>query len=158
MRKDPTLYAGLAVCMLANLAHAQGLPSFGDCPATVEAKHAPSHLAFTDARARQYRTAIREAAKGPVDFAGHYILANWGCGAGCVMAAAIDAKTGRVVSLPFTVSDWPQDVTDPLTFHADSCLLVVRGSRNESAEHGTYYYTFDGQAFKLQASEPAPAH
>ncbi|MCG5075352.1 hypothetical protein [Paraburkholderia tagetis] len=110
-------------------------------------------MTFADARMRQYRTAIRDAAKGPINFAGRYVLASWGCGAGCVMAAAIDTQSGRVTSLPFSVSDWPLDVTEPLSYRANSCLLIVHGSRNESPEHGTYYYAFDGKVFTLRASE-----
>ncbi|MFP3551748.1 hypothetical protein SB861_13645 [Paraburkholderia sp. SIMBA_049] len=68
------------------------------------------------------------------------------------MAAAVDTKTGRVTSLPFTVSDWPLDVMEPLTYRADSCMLVVQGSRHESEERGTYYYTFDGKAFRQRAN------
>ena len=140
------------LCAASGMAHAQRLPTFKDCPATVQAGHAPQRL-VPDARSRAYGSAIAEAAAGnPVNFAGHYVLAEWGCGAGCVMAAIVDTKTGRVTSLPFTVSDWPLDVTEPLTYHADSCMLVVQGSRNESKEHGTYYYTFDGKTFRHRAT------
>lgn len=110
-------------------------------------------LKFDDAQGRRYRTVIRQAAARPIDFAGHYIMATWGCGSGCVMAAAIDTLSGRVTSLPFTVSDWPLDVTEPLSYRPDSCLLIVQGSRNESTEHGTYYYVFNGTAFTLRASQ-----
>ena len=65
------------------------------------------------------------------------------------MAAVIDKTSGRVTSLPFTVSDWPRDVTEPLQYRANSCLLIVQGSRNESREHGRYYYSFDGALFRL---------
>jgi hypothetical protein len=150
--------AALVIGVSANFANAQDLPTFEDCPATIQARHATPRLTFTDARSRQYKTVIQDAAKGPVNFAGRYILATWGCGAGCVMAAAIDAKSGRVTALPFTVSDWPLDVSEPLSFHANSCLLVVRGSRNESSEHGTYYYMFDGTAFRLRASKRGSNH
>ncbi|RAR58426.1 hypothetical protein C7401_113161 [Paraburkholderia unamae] len=158
MRTRPAVLAALALSAAASLAHAQAVPTFEDCPATVETKHATPRIAFADASARRFQTVIRDAAKGPVNFAGHYILTTWGCGSGCVMAAVIDVKTGRTTSLPFTVSDWPLNVTEPLDFHANSCLLVVRGSRNESAEHGTYYYTFDGKAFRLRASTIEPSH
>ncbi|WP_322011202.1 hypothetical protein [Paraburkholderia sp. J12] len=150
----------IALCVLSavsGVAHAQRAPALEDCPATVQAKHALPRLRF-DAPSHAYRSAIKEAARGPINFAGHYILAEWGCGAGCIMAAAVDTATGRVTSLPFTVSDWPLDVTKPLTYRANSCLLIVRGSRNESAEHGTYYYRFDGNAFRLGATVLQPAH
>lgn len=147
----------LLLCAASGIVHAQQAPRFEDCPATIVAKRTPARLTF-DIRSRQYRSAIREAASGPINFAGHYIFAQWGCGAGCVMAAAIDTKTGRVTSLPFTVSDWPLDLTEPLTHRANSCMLVVQGSRNESEEHGTYYYGFDGKSFRLRAAFPRPAH
>ena len=48
------------------------------------------------AEARRFRTMIREAAaKGP-NFAGHFTVAEWGCGAGCVSVAIIDAATGSI--------------------------------------------------------------
>lgn len=97
---------------------------------------------------RRYATKLSEARHGPVDFAGHFVMATWGCGAGCVMAAAIEKTSGVVTMLPFTVSDWPLDVTEPLSYRKDSSLLIIRGSRNEKG-HGTYYYTFDGKAFRL---------
>lgn len=154
MRVTSSLLAVFMIGMIGTLpgaARAGSLPGFADCPVAVAAKHGPvPRLTFTDAQARRYSSVIRDAARGPVNFAGHYILATWGCGAGCVMAAAIDVKTGRVTSLPFTVSDWPIDVTEPLAYRADSCLLIVRGSRNESAEHGTYHYAFDGKTFSLR--------
>jgi hypothetical protein len=53
-----------------------------------------------------------------------------------------------VVMLPFTVSDWPSDVTEPLDFRKDSCLLIVHGRRHETAR-GTFFYRFDGKQFKL---------
>ena len=64
------------------------------------------------------------------------------------MTAAVNAKTGAVVMLPFTVSNWPLDVTEPLSFRKDSCLLVIQGSRNERGK-GIYYYDFNGTSFKL---------
>ena len=70
------------------------------------------------------------------------------------MAAAIDKKSGRIVPLPFTVSDWPLDVSEPIEYRANSCVVIVKGSRNESNEHGTYYYAFNGTSFHLRATAP----
>jgi hypothetical protein len=148
----------LSLAWLApGIAYAQKPPTFEDCPATVNMKYHATHLVL-DARSRAYHSVIADAARGPVNFAGHYVLAQWGCGAGCVMAAAVDTKTGRVTSLPFTVSDWPLDVTEPLSYHTNSCMLMVQGSRNESDEHGTYWFAFDGKAFVLRASEIMTKH
>ena len=59
---------------------------------------------------REFRTRLREAARGKANFAGHYVLTVWGCGATCLMGAAIDAKTGKVYRLPFTICCWPIEV------------------------------------------------
>ena len=129
-------------------------PDFADFPSRIEAARRPIKPKLTNKETRRYATQLSEAAAHPVNFAGHYILTEWGCGAGCVMAAAIDARTGKVVMLPFTVSDWPLDVTEPLDYRKDSALLIVRGSRNERG-HGTYYYRFDGTAFTpVNATRP----
>ncbi|SMG58294.1 hypothetical protein [Paraburkholderia susongensis] len=158
MRVSLWLFAALVFGPTSSIARAEPPLRLEDCPVAVEPAHAIPHLTFTDAKARHYSSVIRDATKEPVNFAGRYVLATWGCGAGCVMAAAIDTKTGRVISLPFTVSDWPADVTEPLSYLADSCLLIVRGSRNESAQHGTYYYAFDGKTFRLRTRASESRH
>jgi hypothetical protein len=148
-----TIVSSAMSCMV----HAEPLPRFEDCLVAVQSKPASApRLKFADAQGKKYKTVIRDAASEPVNFAGHYVLTTWGCGAGCVMAAAIDTQSGRVTSLPFTTSDWPTNVTEPLAWRANSCLLVVRGSRNEGSEHGTYYYAFDGKTFKLRANVSDP--
>src|SRR4051794_13500037 len=48
----------------------------------------------SDARSRSYRTQLTEWAREKPNFAGHYILATWGCGTGCAEIAIIDAITG----------------------------------------------------------------
>ncbi|NML34669.1 hypothetical protein [Paraburkholderia antibiotica] len=159
MRVSSWLFSTLMLGAASSLAYAKSLPKFEDCSVAVESMHAAvPRLTFTDAKARKYAATIFDSAKGPVNFAGHYVLATWGCGAGCVMAAAIDANSGRVISLPFSVSDWPINITEPLAYRADSCLLIVHGSRNESNEHGTHYYVFDGKTFRLQANTTEAGH
>lgn len=152
MRVKPILSVACGLIAMMSPAYAQRVPAFKDCPRVVQSINSTPRLVFADARIRRYRSVLRDAASGPVNFAGHYVLAEWGCGSGCVMAAAIDKKSGRVVPLPFTVSDWPLDVSEPIAYRADSCMLIVRGSRNENGEHGTYFYAFDGTAFRLHAS------
>ncbi|TDY23322.1 hypothetical protein B0G81_3680 [Paraburkholderia sp. BL6665CI2N2] len=154
MRVSQFLFAIVLCGSLSGIARAEPLPKFEDCPVSVQSKHAAvPRLQFADAQGRRYRTVIRDATNASVNFAGHHVLATWGCGSSCIMAAAIDVESGRVISLPFTISDWPMGVTEPLSFRANSCLLVVRGSRNENTERGTYYYSFDGKVFTLRASE-----
>jgi len=56
---------------------------------------------------RTFRTIIREGAKSPVEFAGHYTVPRWGCGAGCVAFVIVDSITGRVFD-GFGVAGLPQ--------------------------------------------------
>ena len=90
----------LTCAAVAVAAHAQGrAPSFRDYPVRrfYRGRVAPVVL---DADSRAFRTRLREAARGRPNFAGRYIVTAWGCGTGCEVGAAIDAKTGRVHWFP----------------------------------------------------------
>jgi len=93
-----TLLEIVLIMVLANVAVAQekSLPRFENYPApkTFVGENAPVIIASP--RARMFRTVIREWAKDKPNFAGHYIVAKWGCGTGCVRYAVIDARTGKV--------------------------------------------------------------
>ena len=68
--------------------------------------------------ANTYRTRLRDgAAKGP-NFAGHFTLVSWGCGASCQDWAVVDAKTGQV-------SEWMIRTSVGAEFRADSRLILV---------------------------------
>lgn len=138
----------LALALALSSVQALASPQFADFPAQYSgAKKAA--LKLIDAKSQRYASMLRTAAKRDPNFAGHYILASWGCGASCVMAAAIDAKTGFVTWLPFTVCCWSIQITEPLEFHPSSRLLVVHGSRNEQGDgNATHYYEFQNNKFK----------
>src|SRR5579859_4651762 len=113
---------------------------FSEFPARESARSASARLRIDSRDARLYRTRLRDAlAQGP-NFAGHYVIAAWGCGASCTMFGIIDAKTGTVFFDPDLrdvsgdqVGDDPKD--DPpfwsLRFRQDSRLLIVLGAPNE---------------------------
>ena len=98
--------------------------------------------------ARNFRTRLKEAINQPVDFAGEFILARWGCGMGCVDGAAVSRKTGKVVFLPTTVCCWYGE-EDKLQYQLNSSLLIANGSLNEGEEYGQFFYKFNGQEFKM---------
>jgi len=94
-----------------------------------------------------FRTRIREAATQPPNFAGHYVLATWGCGAECVSYAIIDARTGAVYFDQRTVCCWGTAVPDdfePVRGQLTSRLLVCTGLLNEQGLNTAHYYTFNG--------------
>ena len=133
------------------------LPKFEDFNVTEVYKGPPAQPVLSSAYARAFRTRIREAAaKGP-NFAGHYTIAQWGCGSTCVSIATINEKTGVVFDGPFSILGFGPfykyvDVTDysqmGLTFRTDSRLLIVRGCA-EDEDCASFYYEWTGSKFKL---------
>lgn len=122
-------------------------PRFEDFPSPSYAGK-PVGVHLQGAKSRLYASNLRLASHQPVNFSGRYILATWGCGASCVMGAAIDAKTGSVTWLPFTVCCWNLEITEPLEYRQDSHLLIVHGSLDEKGPgSGIHYYDFDGRRF-----------
>ena len=128
-------------------------PQFEDYPAQIYQGRL-RRVSLSDHEDRKFAAALRSSIGHHPNFAGRFVLSSWGCGASCVMSAAIDAKTGQVIWLPFTVSNWPAEVKEPLEFRRDSRLLIVRGSRNEAdSQADIAYFIFDGQQF-TRALEP----
>ncbi|HEY6969216.1 MAG TPA: hypothetical protein VJA94_08430 [Candidatus Angelobacter sp.] len=129
-------------------------PKFEDYRVTEQykGKNAKPVLTRHDLR---FRTRITEGAQEKVNFAGHYILTTWGCGGGCVTGVVIDAPTGKVYWLPFTICCWPVEVEDPIQFRVDSRLVIFTGSRNEKGQ-GVYYYKFEGNRFVLLQAVEKP--
>ena len=108
---------------------------------------------------RNFRGMIRDAALGGPNFAAHYTLAEWGCGAGCVSMALVDSKTGQTFDGPFGIlgddlSYIYEGGEEQLDFHIDSRLLVARGCPGEK-DCGTYYYEWADDRFKLLRQTPA---
>lgn len=135
------------------------LPSFKQFPAVEVFSGKPAAPVLRTPNQRLFRTMIRQgAAKGP-NFAGHYTIADWGCGAGCVSIAVVDAKDGRVFDGPFQGLSWslvkyegkyPSNIPEfvPLEFYTDSRLLVARGCP-EDENCASYFYEWVAPKFKL---------
>lgn len=146
---------GLTMAM-PSLAQKTG-PTFGQFPVAGHFAGHPAPLRLRHQQDREFRTELASAANGPVNFAGHYIVAEIGCGASCLLAAVIDATSGEVEWLPFSLCCWGLDVTAPISYRKDSDLLVLNGLRNESGKAATYFYRYTRQGFKelhQQVSNP----
>lgn len=137
------------VLLMAVTALAADIPQFKDFPVAQVYQGRNSPVKFATPETKQFHTRLTEAAQQKTNFAGHYILTRWGCGSGCIQPAIIDAKTGRVFMVPFTVVTVGEKVIDPLQFRLDSTLLIVNGSRNDQPENGTFYYLWDGKRLEL---------
>lgn len=130
-------------------------PSFDNYPAKQIYKGTPAPPKL-DHDQEMFRTVIRRGSKSEVQFAGHYTVPQFGCGAECSAFAIVDSITGKVYD-GFTISDLPnqwlekQSGDQPLRiqFVPSSRLLKVNGCPNET-DCGYYdYVMIDGQGLKL---------
>jgi len=136
-------------------------PSFSDFPvkSLFRGKPVPPKLVTKGDRA--FRTRIRFGAKLPVEFAGHYTLPRWGCGAGCNAFVIVDSLTGRVYDVPFSLADLPyswiekhaNEPHDRMAFRPDSRLMKIDACLNET-DCGLYDYVMvDGKGLMLLRKE-----
>jgi len=144
--------AGILSVLLALGTHAlwaeEGLrkPRFEDFAVAEKFYGTPAKPVLTKPQEREYKTRLTEASRQPPNFAGHFTVARWGCGSGCVMAAIINVKSGKVFMLPFPIIMGPGTGSEAMTYKADSSLFIVNGSRGEEEEAiGPFYYRWDGK-------------
>ena len=120
----------------------------------------PATPILTTRAQRMFRGAIREAAAQGPNFAAHYTIAEWGCGAGCMSGAVIDAATGKVYPAPFRVLSMPLAEREGgheyqgAVYQLNSRLFIADGCPEE-ANCGTYYYEWSGNKFKQLRFDPA---
>lgn len=122
------------------------LPRFEDFPAK-QVFTGTNRLLLRSPDDWLFRTRLRDAARRRPDFAGHYVLARWGCGAMCQSVAIIDVRSGRVTWTPGSICCWTSEDNsiEPVQFRPDSSLLVLTGLRNEKeGDNGIHYYRIEG--------------
>jgi len=119
----------------------------------------------SDPRSRMYRTQLRGWATEKANFAGHYILATWGCGTGCTQIAVIDALTGKVFHPAGLRTNSIVDVHEELLvdgdssprradfgalrYSVDSRLLVLVGMpENRKENRGISYFVWENDAMR----------
>jgi hypothetical protein len=148
-----SLFTLLSINMLA-----QNIPQYSNFNVKVENKTAKAVNLLSHIKANKYRTNLKNAfAKSKVNFAGKYILTQWGCGTACIEAALIDVKTGTVL-MPIILTGVTQGYNpdfenhEILEFKNNSNLLIIYGSAGYDAnktQEGISYYEWTGNDFKL---------
>jgi hypothetical protein len=156
--KGTVLYSATLWACSWTAMSAQALPVtsgdlFAKYPVESSFKGKPAAPVLTDPAALLYRTRIREAVAKGVGFAGHYEVAIWGCGAGCLSFAIVDAVTGKVYFFPATISQ-VREAGERLTYKRDSRAVHVIGSLNEE-DSGDRWYVWNGEKFILISKKPA---
>jgi hypothetical protein len=117
----------------------------------------------SDAETWLFRTRIKAWSKVKPNFAGHYILATWGCGLDCLQITIIDARTGKVFhpnGVTYNVSTnvhaallesglaWHGEGS--VKFQAGSELLILFGMPEEDTKRrGISYYVWRNNKLSL---------
>jgi len=149
-----------------NAAISGGTDEYG-CPADLSFENYPAGEVFrgipaeadfaTKPGSETFRSRIREAMSQGVNFAGHYVLAEWGCGTACQEYAVVDARTGAVVNYGELNSGSGAD------FRAQSKLLILNPPQNLPPIPGLYrqmttdYYEMKDGEMEIICKRPALA-
>lgn len=152
----PIVTVGFLLCLMHSLSaqKAIGRPRFSDYPVH-QIYHGKPAAPILSKDQRWYRTVIREGAKSKVEFAGHYTVPVFGCGAGCAGFYIVDSISGKVYD-GFTVAEsyaWVirpgNENTRRMEFHPNSRLFRVTGCPGET-NCGFYDYEMvEGAGLKL---------
>jgi hypothetical protein len=138
---------------------ASGPPKLEDYPAKDIFHGEPAAPVLAAKETRMFRTELRrQAALGP-NFAGHYTMALWGCGAGCANGAVIDARSGQVWIIPFYFEDvWEGGhivCGHGSTFDIASELLIISGRLSPGGKVGQHYFRWHDGKFTPVYFDPA---
>ncbi len=109
----------------------------------------------TTSKNRLYRARLRKAGRQPANLAGHYVLTTIGCGMECELYAAIDKTTGRVIWLPFYITEWVRlaeaiSASRPIRFSPRNNRIVVVGTLifdDKHIERGEQTWRLTGSRF-----------
>ena len=159
----------IAVAMFIVSVQAQGnaTPKFTAYHATVEKPRVRAIDFRENPDARTFRTRLSEALRRGVNFAGHYVLAGWGCGTGCISGAIIDARTGDVFwpEQLYAVGVWygkDEYADEPVAYRKNSRLLIITGIPGQKDDNtpdkpsGVYYYEWKNNRLREIKFVPKP--
>ena len=150
-------------------------PRFEDYPAKPYAGPNAAVDVRSDRRSRMYRTQLSSWAREKPNFAGHYIVATWGCGMSCTQIAVIDALTGKVFHPPGARTNSVLNVHDALLtaddssplrsdfgalqYHVDSRLLILIGMpENRPENRGISYFVWENDGLRRIRFIPKAPH
>lgn len=107
-------------------------------------------------RHHSFRTYLRRALKGGVNFGGHYVLTMPGCGTSCLNPIVVDVKTGRIYDLDIApmsgfFSGGSEGAWSDMDIHytQDSTLLYFAGSLGDGYGTGSFLLNFKGGKFHI---------
>lgn len=77
-----------------------------------------AEIQIADDEQKEVKTILQEGSRKQSDFAGHYAIVGWGCGATCQKHAVIDARDGKIVRFGL-------ESTHGVDYNLNSRLLTV---------------------------------
>jgi hypothetical protein len=159
------------------------LPKFEDYPVKEVFRRTPHPPVLGTPEQQLYRTRIREGVEegsgvwingewgkeqgkpGP-NFAGHYVVIVWGCGAGCIRMAISNAETGAVCDPPVSAGGlalpmlmFPASVgrAPELEYRVNSRLMIIKATphweRNDAVSYA-FYFLWRGEHWTLLRRVP----
>ena len=170
---------------VAAQSHLKRLPTFEDYPVRKVFSGTPHPPILVTAEQRRFRTMIREGVEkgwgvwingewgkeqhrpGP-NFAGHYVVIVWGCGAPCLRMAVCDAETGEVYdpslsaasgfALPLLVFGNSPGGDAEMEYRLDSRLMIIRATprwwEQPDAKPYSFYFLFEDKQWRLLRRAP----
>jgi hypothetical protein len=164
--------------------HSTPLPRFENYPVKEVFNESPHPPIIATPEQRRYRTMIRQGVEkgwgvringewgkeqnrpGP-NFAGHYVVIVWGCGAPCLMMVICDARTGAVynpplsstggIGLPLLVPPRSVGGNADFEFRRDSRLMIINATPHAErwdAVSYTLYFLWKDDQWKLLRRVP----
>lgn len=126
-------------------------PTLEDYPISEKFEGAPAPVDYSSHPSTEtFYTKITEGAKQEPNFAGHYVIIEWGCGTSCQTGVVFDTKTGFVYNLPLSELE--------KKYQVNSALLIVNPDLEEIAQKypglifegiSTRYYKWENNTFEL---------
>lgn len=89
---------------------------------------------------KNFTNAISDAVKGGPNFAGHFVIAEWGCGTNCQDHAIVDVITGNIVAYGI-----PSE--RGLSFNVGSSLIMTNPSAEIPSSDALTKLSFDEQLY-----------
>jgi len=134
-----------------------GTPKFTDYPVTQVYSGSAAKLDTSGEEARTFKTRISAAlSNDPVDFAGEYVSASWGCGTSCGYMTFVNKRTGQVIKSGLGGELGPR----VQKFLPDSELLIAEGGEIDDDYNSTgnyaFFYRLQSDEFVLITKVPVP--
>jgi hypothetical protein len=140
----------------------QNTPTYTQFATTLEKKRAREVNWSSHPKASEFETNLKSALeRKSINFAGKFILTQWGCGTACIQAALIDTQTGEVY-FPEILQGVTQGYIEAfanheiLEFKNSSNLLIIYGKAGSDFKEaskdyvqGISYFEWTGKDFSL---------